>query len=75
MTVRFCSSFYPARVVKDKAWATRICYLVVDPAHPTLQILYEGKRIDKGAYRLDRPPTLPGEVFGSSYNHHLDYRR
>ena len=42
MTVGFRSNFYPTRIVKDKAWATRVCYLVVDHAHPTLEFLFAG---------------------------------
>ena len=56
----FCFSFYPVRIVKDKAWVARICYLVVDHAHPTLESMlvgWEGKIND--VYRLDGPSTLP----------------
>ena len=64
MRAWFCSGFYPTRVVKDKAWATSICYLVVDHAHPTLEFSLVGGRINGGAYRLDGPPTLPWQVSG-----------
>ena len=43
MRVWFCSSFYPTRIVKDKVWVTRVCYLIVDHAHPTLESLLAGR--------------------------------
>src|SRR5229473_3079815 len=37
MRIRFCSSFYPTRIVKDKVWVIWVRYFVVDHAHPTLE--------------------------------------
>jgi len=38
--IGFCSSFYPARIVKYKAGVVWVRYFVVDHAHPTLEFGY-----------------------------------
>ena len=38
--IGFWSSFYPTRIVKDKAWIIWVRYFVVDHAHPTLEFGY-----------------------------------
>src|SRR5258708_25070936 len=38
--IEFCSSFYPARIVKYQARVIWVRYFVVDHAHPTLEFGY-----------------------------------
>ncbi len=38
--IGFCSGFYPTTIVKDKVWVIWVRYLVVDHAHPTLELGY-----------------------------------
>ena len=67
-------SLYPTRIVKDKAGATRVCYLVVDHAPPTLELMlvrWENKWKCLSMRRTCNPPLTSVE---SSYNHQLDYR-
>ena len=72
--VWFCSSFYPTRIVEYKAWATWVCYLIVDHAHPTLGLLLVDGRINGGAYWLQRTSNPALTSVGSSCYHQLDYR-
>ena len=70
----FCSGLYPTRIMKDKAWATRVCYLVVDHAHPTLDILLVGWENKWRCLLTRRTSSPPLTSVGSFYIHQLDYR-